>query len=243
MANLTFVNKRFERISSRFVVRKYILRSDSILYHFTRSHTSTIILDSQQLRLTKFDLSNDNKEFTLGLSIVSNILYEFVHRNEYNKHHFEKFMNHFEKEVKNPQMIFHMACFCRKKNNRYLHKHYAENGKGSCLKFVLCKENKSNYLLYEVVYSERTLKRRASKTLQKYYSYLKDNEGEIYKIDEHANEFFILLLRDLMVLSAIYKRSRFASEREVRMLSFSKNIDQEYDFFNLTGANVEPVNF
>jgi hypothetical protein len=243
MTNKVFVNKRFERVSSGFVVKKFILRSDSELYHFTRASTSDIILESQQLRLTKFDLSNDNKEFSLGLSIVSDVLAEFVQRNDYTRKHFEKFMNYFGEEVHKPQMIFHMVCFCRRKNNRYLHKHYAENGKGNCLRFVLCKENKTNYLLYEVIYSERTLKRRALKTIYKYYSYLKNNEAEIYKNHEHAGEFFILLLRDLMVLSATYKRNRFASEREVRMLSFSKDLDQEYDFFKLAGSIVDLVDF
>jgi len=96
MGTKAFVNKRFERVGGSFVVRKYILRSDVELYHFTRSETSKIILDSQQLRLTKYNLSNDNKEFSLGLSIVLAVLSEFVLKNSYTKHHFNKFVNHFK---------------------------------------------------------------------------------------------------------------------------------------------------
>ncbi len=207
------------------------------LFHFTSTKVETIIRDTQSLRLTKFDRSNDNLEFSYGLNIIKECLGTFRDSDDAKAAFIEKFIPFFEEEIKAPQVFFYMVCFCLDSENSYLKKNYAKKD-GGMLNFDFNNQDFSGLagLLAPVIYSKRVFIRRIENGLMNYFNYMKENietwiRDKTY--DENMKNLILTLLRDLFSAAAFVKRARFNPEQEYRMIQWGTEHEKHYIYLKL----------
>jgi len=226
--NSTYISYRSDNI----FIRHFILKRPPVLFHYTSTQASESILKNRELWFSKFDLSrNDSQEFRKGLDLCTTNLKHLVSENQNLSNVFDRFIVFLEIEVKEPELFFYMACFCRSNTNSHLLKNYSGRTSGSLLHFSFDERDFGGQIVsMDVCYSEKKIKKKNSRLIWGYYWFIQKNFDEwvgIGKYDEFCRDIFIYLLRDIFILSSSYKRNRFSLERETRIITWGTNLKEE----------------
>ena len=226
----------------------FINRKIQNLYHYTNVYGLKGILEENTLWATHYSYLNDPNEIKYGLKIIKEVLNNELDENNTVKTALDMFLILLEDEFTEFNVLdneIYITSFCENNNLLGQWREYAENGKGYCIcinntdELVIgpywedIKAESSFYpcLLPKPVLYDYEEQRDFIKTIFNNTVIKLDNDFSKMNTKSDKNiKFRIIIeyLRDLIIyILPLLKKKEFEEEKEWRILSFPKNMNNE----------------
>ncbi len=225
-------------------IKKHQRPFPSHLFHYTKTDNSKKIITNKEFHLSKYDKSNDVFEFRYGLNTIESVISQIQRLENHNKANilWDKFFKWFHEEKNNPNTIYFMGSFTVQ-DNRHLWKKYADNCRGKRLDFnfnikdfdslpfvagpVLYAETKFRKQVRRIIYGHSDVVHTSLEKWQKNGSY-----------DENMKMVICLMIRDLLVCAAFFKKHKHSIEKEYRIVIWGIDDAKSYETLSLKASNL-----
>lgn len=220
---MVYVRSRLEIECQSFFTSRLVVSSNATLYHYSKAESVRAIISSKVFRLSHYKRTNDGGELLAGMNLVEEVLKQCMSRNELTLALYENFHKFLLEEKKNPGMHLYLGCFCKRPDNDHLLSNYSCN-EGRYIETQLSPIDIGNDpLMVRVIYNEGEFIKLIKDIFLGYQDYIiwKDPFWSTFDFKQlFLNDLFISILKDVFILSAMYKRDVWSKEEEVRIMNF-----------------------
>ncbi len=219
-----YKKSRLEEECQRQFTESLIIPNNKPLYHYTKLKSAQNILETKKFRMSHYRNTNDHNELLYGMKLVISVLRDCIRNNELTAGLYSNFHKFLNKEVTYPGMHLYIGCFCSRSNNQHLLDNYSCSRRKYLESIFSILDITNQPLLVEVIYDEFLFLQKVEKIFNGYQDYIIKNDSFWSTFDFKQlflNDLFISILKDVFILSGMFKRSKWAPEEEIRLMNFN----------------------